>query len=126
MTTQSPEKVTLAEAFDSFDEQWSPRIAAELNGQAVKLAKVEGEFVWHSHDEADELFFVVDGELDIEFRDAETVTLEQGELLVVPAGVEHRPVADAEAEILLFEPTATTNTGDTEDERTQTDATYLD
>ncbi|WP_232819688.1 cupin domain-containing protein [Haloprofundus halophilus] len=126
MSTLPPEKVALAEAFDSFDEQWSPRVAAELNGQEVKLAKVEGEFVWHSHDDADELFFVVSGELRIEFRDEEAALLESGELLVVPAGVEHRPVADAEAEILLFEPAATRNTGDREDELTQTETTYLD
>ncbi|KTG10487.1 mannose-6-phosphate isomerase [Haloprofundus marisrubri] len=121
-----PEKVALSEAFDSFDEQWSPRVAAELNGQAVKLAKVDGEFVWHSHDDADELFFVVSGELRIEFRDDDAVVLEEGELLVVPAGVEHRPVADAEAEILLFEPAATRNTGDVDDELTQNETTYLD
>ncbi|WP_224269658.1 cupin domain-containing protein [Haloprofundus salinisoli] len=126
MSALPPAKVSLAEAFDSFDEQWSPRVAAELNGQAVKLAKVEGEFVWHSHDDADELFFVSSGELRIEFRDAEAVTLQSGELLVVPAGVEHRPVADAEAEILLFEPAATRNTGDVDDELTQTETTYLD
>ncbi|WP_240479593.1 cupin domain-containing protein [Haloprofundus marisrubri] len=126
MSTLLPEKVALSEAFDSFDEQWSPRVAAELNGQAVKLAKVDGEFVWHSHDDADELFFVVSGELRIEFRDDDAVVLEEGELLVVPAGVEHRPVADAEAEILLFEPAATRNTGDVDDELTQNETTYLD
>jgi mannose-6-phosphate isomerase-like protein (cupin superfamily) len=116
------EKVNLTDAFDSFDEQWSPRVAAELNGQAVKLAKVEGEFVWHHHDEADELFFVRSGELTIEFRDESDVTLQEGELVVVPRGVEHRPVADEEAEILLFEPGETQNTGNVEDdELTQTE-----
>lgn len=125
MSTLPPEKVGLAAAFDSFEEQWSPRVVAELNGQAVKLAKVDGEFVWHSHDDADELFLIVSGELRIEFRDDDAVVLEEGELLVVPAGVEHRPVADAEAEILLFEPAATRNTGDVDDELTQDEPTYL-
>lgn len=116
------EKTNLTKAFDSFDEQWSPRVAAELNGQAVKLAKVEGEFVWHQHEDADELFLVRSGELTIEFRDDPDVVLEEGELLVVPRGVEHRPVADEEAEILLFEPGETQNTGNVQDdELTQTE-----
>lgn len=118
------EKVNLDEAFDSFDERWSPRVAAELDGQAVKLAKVEGEFVWHSHADADELFLVRSGELTIELRTEPDVHLGPGELVVVPAGVEHRPVADGEAEILLFEPAETRNTGDIEDDRT-TEATRL-
>jgi mannose-6-phosphate isomerase-like protein (cupin superfamily) len=112
------EKVDLAEAFASFDEQWTPRLAAELNGQAVKLAKVEGEFVRHSHDDADELFLVVSGSLRLEFRDEPDTELDEGEFLVVPRGVEHRPVADEEAEILLFEPRETRNTGDVETDRT--------
>jgi mannose-6-phosphate isomerase-like protein (cupin superfamily) len=120
------QQVTLSAAFDSFDEQWAPRVAAELNGQAVKLAKVEGEFVWHSHDDADELFLVVTGELDVEFRDRDTATLAEGDLLVVPAGVEHRPVADDEAEVLLFEPAETRNTGNVETERTRTDLERVD
>jgi mannose-6-phosphate isomerase-like protein (cupin superfamily) len=113
------EMVSLEAAFESFDEQWAPRVAAELNGQAVKLVKVEREFVWHAHEDADELFLVRSGELRIEFRERDDVTLAAGELLVVPRGVEHRPVADAEAEILLFEPSGTTNTGDVNSERTQ-------
>ena len=114
------EKVSLDEGFDSFDEQWSPRLAAELNGQAVKLAKLEGEFVWHHHEEADELFLVRSGRLRIEFEDEEDVTLDEREFLVVPAGVEHRPVADeGEAEVLLFEPSETRNTGNVESEETQ-------
>lgn len=120
------EPVNLTEAFDSFDEQWSPRVAAELNGQAVKLATVEGEFVWHAHENADELFLVRSGELRIEFRDEPAVDLRPGELVVVPRGVEHRPVADEEANILLFEPAETTNTGDVESEYTQTDPARLD
>jgi mannose-6-phosphate isomerase-like protein (cupin superfamily) len=113
------ERVNLDEAFDSFDEHWSPRLAAELNGQAIKLAKLEGEFVWHAHEEADELFLVRTGELRIEFREREDAVLGEGELLVVPAGVEHRPVAESEAEVLLFEPTETRNTGDVESEETE-------
>lgn len=112
------EKTNLDDAFGSFDEQWSPRLAAEANGQAIKLAKVEGEFVWHHHDHADELFFVVSGELRIELRDEDDVTLNEGEFVVVPRGTEHRPVAEAEPRIMLFEPTVTRNTGTVENERT--------
>ena len=119
------EKVSLDAAFDSFDERWSPRIAAEVDDHAVKLAKLEGEFVWHSHAEVDELFLVRSGELTIELRDEPDVHLGPGELLVVPAGVEHRPVADEVAEVLLFERTGTRNTGEVEDERT-TDVKRLD
>lgn len=115
------DKVNLTDAFESITEHWSPQIAAELNGQAVKLATVEGEFVWHHHDDADELFLVIEGELRIEFRDRDNVSLESGEFLVVPRGVEHRPVADREAHIVLFEPSETLNTGNVENERTQTE-----
>ncbi|WP_336326651.1 cupin domain-containing protein [Halovenus sp. HT40] len=120
------EKVALAEAFDSFDEQWSPRLAGELNGQAVKLAKAEGEFVWHHHEDADELFLVVSGELTIELREDSDIVLQEGEFVIVPRGVEHRPVTDSEAEILLFEPSETRNTGNVESERTKTDLEQLD
>jgi mannose-6-phosphate isomerase-like protein (cupin superfamily) len=119
------EKVSLAEAFGSFDETWSPRLAGELNGQAVKLAKADGEFVWHSHADADELFFVHDGRLRIEFREADDIVLEDGDILVVPRGTEHRPLAEPEAEILLFEPSETRNTGDVETEETVTDPERL-
>ncbi|TKX74203.1 cupin domain-containing protein [Halorubrum sp. GN11_10-6_MGM] len=119
------EKVSLDEAFDSFDEPWSPRLARELNGQAVKLAKGDGEFVWHSHADADELFFVHAGRLRIEFREADDAVLEAGDLLVVPSGTEHRPVAEPEADILLFEPTETRNTGDVETDETVTDLERL-
>ena len=104
------EKVTLAERFAGISEHWRPQVAAELNGQEVKLAKARGEFVWHHHAGEDELFLVVKGRLRIEFRDR-AVELGPGELLVVPRGVEHRPVADEEVELLLFEPAATRNTG---------------
>lgn len=115
------EKVNLDAAFDTFDEHWSPRLAAELNGQAVKLAKLEEEFVWHHHDDADEMFLVTSGELRIEFREEDDIVLGEGEFLVVPRGVEHRPVAEKETEILLFEPMDTTNTGNVENELTETD-----
>jgi mannose-6-phosphate isomerase-like protein (cupin superfamily) len=111
------QKVNLLEAFSRFDEQWSPKLIAELNGQHVRLVKVEGEFVWHHHEHEDELFLVVKGRLVIELRDR-TVELGEGELLVVPRGVEHRPVADEEAWILLFEPATTVNTGSAGGERT--------
>ncbi|EJN59349.1 cupin domain-containing protein [Halogranum rubrum] len=120
MTDETPdiEAVNVAEGFDSFDETWSPRLAAELNGQELKFAKLEDEFVWHRHDDADELFFVVDGELRIELRDRDDVHLDAGEFVVVPRGVEHRPVALPTADVLLFEPAETRNTGNVESERT--------
>jgi mannose-6-phosphate isomerase-like protein (cupin superfamily) len=114
------EVINLKAKFDSFSEHWSPRIAAELNGQQVKLAKIQGEFVWHHHDDADELFLVVSGRLRMELRDR-ALTLEPGEMIVVPRGVEHRPVAEIETQILLFEPAGTLNTGNVENERTQRD-----
>jgi len=110
-------KVNLAEKLGSFSDHWSPRIVAELNGQHVKLAKLQGEFLWHHHENEDELFLVVRGTLRLQFRDGETVLL-PGEFAVVPRGVEHRPVADAEVELLLFEPATTLNTGNVENERT--------
>lgn len=103
-------KVNLSEKFDGIGEYWSPKIAGELNGQQVKLAKLKGEFVWHHHDNEDELFMVVSGRLTIEFRDG-NVVLEPGEFLIVPRGVEHRPVAAEEVQLLLFEPASTLNTG---------------
>jgi mannose-6-phosphate isomerase-like protein (cupin superfamily) len=111
------DKINLREKLASFSEHWSPRIVAELNGQQVKLAKLQGSFVWHRHDNEDELFLVVRGRLRMELRDGD-VWLEEGEMLVVPRGVEHRPVADEEVEVLLFEPASTLNTGNVENERT--------
>jgi mannose-6-phosphate isomerase-like protein (cupin superfamily) len=108
------DKITLADKFALITEHFRPKVVAELNGQEVKLAKVRGEFVWHHHEVEDELFLVVRGSLRIEFRDR-AVTLGPGEMLVVPHGVEHRPVADEETEILLFEPAATRNTGNLAD-----------
>ena len=117
MTSDPRDKVNLERAFASFDEAWKPRIAAALNGQEVKLVKLRGAFEWHHHDHEDELFLVVRGTLRMEMRDR-TVILEEGELFVVPRGVEHRPVADGEAHVLLFEPAGTVNTGNLRNERT--------
>lgn len=113
------DKVNLAEKFDLFHDTWSPKIVAELNGQQVKLAKVQGEFDWHRHELEDELFLVVEGELVIELRDG-SVTLCPGELFVVPRGVEHRPIAKDLTHIVLFEPESTLNTGTDYTERTKT------
>lgn len=109
--------VNVLDKFASFTEHWQPRIIGELNGQHVKVARLLGEFVWHHHEEEDELFYVVDGTLDIEFRDR-VVTLNVGELCIVPRGVEHRPVAREEVKVMLFEPASTLNTGNVENERT--------
>ena len=106
-----PEKINLADKFARISDHWSPRVAATLNGQHVKLVKLLGEFVWHKHDAEDELFLVVSGTLRIDFRGG-GVTLQEGEMLVVPRGVEHRPVAEKECGVLLFEPAGTLNTGD--------------
>lgn len=111
------EVVNLDAKFASFSEHWSPRLVAELNGQHVRIAKIKGEFIWHTHDDADEMFFVVRGALTIQLRDGD-VALREGELFVVPRGVEHKPVANEECWILLFEPAATLNTGNITNERT--------
>lgn len=111
------EKVNLAEKFGMFSEHWQPRVAGELNGQQVKLAKLLGSFDWHHHETEDELFLVVKGALRIEFRDRDVI-LHEGEFLIVPAGVEHRPVAEEEAHVLFFEPASTLNTGNLRNERT--------
>lgn len=103
--------VNLDAGFDSIEEHWSPKIATELNGQHVKLAKLKGEFEWHHHADADELFLVTDGRLVIELREAADLVLEEGELVTIPAGVEHRPVAEEGVQVLLFEPAGTENTG---------------
>ena len=111
------EKVNLKEKLAALDERWSPRIVADLNGQQVKLVKVKGAFVWHHHDEEDELFLILKGRLKMELRDGD-VWLDEGEFLVVPRGVEHRPVAEEEVHLLLFEPATTLNTGNVRNERT--------
>jgi mannose-6-phosphate isomerase-like protein (cupin superfamily) len=107
-----PVKVNLAEKLAAFDEHWAPRIVARYNGNEVRLVKTLGEWIWHKHDETDELFYILDGEFDMEFRDG-TITLRPGELLVVPRGVEHRPAARrGEVRLLLIDPDGTPNTGD--------------
>ena len=111
------DKVSITEKFSKFDEHWKPKIVGELNGQHVKLVKFLGPFVWHHHDAEDELFMVHRGRFRMEFRDR-TVELAAGEFLIVPRGVEHRPVADDEVEVILFEPATTLNTGNVLDERT--------
>ena len=111
------EKVNLAEKFGLFDDYWSPRIVGELNEQHVKLAKLKGEFVWHHHEDEDELFLVVKGRLVIKFREQDVV-LEEGEFLIVPRGAEHCPVAEEETHVLLFEPVSTAHTGNVQTERT--------
>ena len=112
------EKVNIREKLTLFADHWNPRIVAELNGQQVKLVKFQGPFVWHQHEHEDELFLVVRGSFDMEFRDR-TVKLREGEMIVVPRGVEHRPVAVEEVEVMLFEPSSTVNTGSAaDDERT--------
>jgi len=112
------EKVNLEQKFQLFAEHWSPKIIGELNGQHVKLVKFKGEFVWHKHDHEDELFLVVKGNFKMEYRDR-TVTVNENEFLIVPKGVEHKPVADEEVWVMLFEPATTLNTGDTENELTK-------
>src|SRR3954447_12969410 len=109
------DQVNLREKFGLFSACWSPKIVGELNGQQVKLVKFLGEFVWHHHDHEDELFLVVRGRFRMEFRDRRG-WLEEGECLVVPRGVEHRPVAEEEVHVLLFEPDSTLNTGNVRDE----------
>jgi len=111
------EKVNIAQKLTMFEDFWSPKVIAELNGQCVKLAKLKGEFVWHHHEVEDELFLVTKGRLLIKFRDRD-VWLEEGELVVIPAGAEHKPVAEEEAHVLFFEPQTTLNTGNVQDERT--------
>jgi mannose-6-phosphate isomerase-like protein (cupin superfamily) len=111
------DKVNILEKFAHIREYWKPYIAAELNGQLVKLDKLKGEFVWHHHENEDEMFLVVKGRFRIEFRDRH-VWLQEGEFIVVPRGVEHRPVAEEEAWIMLFEPASTLNTGNVQNELT--------
>ncbi len=107
------QKVNIQDKLTLFSDYWNPRIVGELNGQHVKLAKLKGEFVWHKHDEEDEMFYILKGELQMQFRDR-MVVLKEGEFLIVPKGVEHRPVAEEEVSVMLFEPVGTVNTGESE------------
>jgi mannose-6-phosphate isomerase-like protein (cupin superfamily) len=109
--------INLNNKFGKFDEHWSPRVIAEMNDYQFKLAKVQGEFIWHNHPETDEVFMVIEGALNIEFRDG-SVSIGAGEMFVVPKGVEHRPVAEKECRIMLVEPRGTVNTGDTRNDLT--------
>jgi mannose-6-phosphate isomerase-like protein (cupin superfamily) len=117
-------KINLAEKFSLITEHWSPKIVGELNGQMIKLVKFKGPFVMHHHDHEDELFYVVKGSFDMELKN-ETVTINQGEFFIVPRGVEHRPNAKEECEVMLFEPATTLNTGNVENERTLKELQHL-
>lgn len=112
------DKINIEEKLSLFHDYWNPRIVGELNGQHVKLAKLKGEFIWHKHDNEDEMFYVLKGVLKMEFRE-KTVEIKENEFLIVPKGVEHKPVADEEVSLLLFEPASTLNTGDTKNELTR-------
>ena len=111
-------KVNLKQKLSLFSDTWNPRIVGELNGQHVKLTKLEGEFLWHTHENEDEMFLVLEGSLTIRMRDEE-VNLGQGEFFIVPRGIEHLPVAHGEAHVLMFEPATTLNTGEVRNERTR-------
>ncbi len=110
--------VNIKDKLSNIQDHWNPRIAGELNGQHVKLAKLKGEFIWHHHEHEDELFLVIKGKLKIEFRDC-IEEINEGEFIIVPKGVEHKPVADEEVHVMLFEPASTLNTGNIKNERTK-------
>lgn len=110
--------VNIKDKFTLFTEQWSPKIIGQLNGQDVKLAKLQGEFVWHDHKNEDELFYIINGSLKIEFRD-KIVKLKEGDMLIIPKGVEHKPIAEEEVWVLLFEPSNIKHTGDVKHELTK-------
>jgi mannose-6-phosphate isomerase-like protein (cupin superfamily) len=118
------QKINLAEKFSLFTEYWSPQIAGELNGQYVKLVKFKGPFTWHHHEREDELFYVVKGSFDMELRD-KTITINEGEFIIVPKAVAHRPYAKEEVHVLLFEPATTLNTGNIENEFTKKELKHL-
>ena len=105
------DKINLSEKLSKFSDHWSPRIVAEMNDYQFKLVKIKGDFVWHNHDDTDEVFIVLEGEMKIEFKD-ETVELKEGEMFVVPKGVEHKPYSEKECKIMLVEPKGVVNTGD--------------
>jgi mannose-6-phosphate isomerase-like protein (cupin superfamily) len=116
--------ININEKFNLFNDQWSPKVVGELNGQQVKLAKVEGEFIWHDHATEDEMFLVIKGTLKIEFRDR-MLTIKEGEFCIVPMGIEHKPIAEEEVWIMLFEPKATKHTGNVEHEKTVKEYAYI-
>jgi len=110
--------INISEKLTLFSDHWSPKVIGELNGQAVKLAKIQGEFVWHDHKDEDELFYILKGTLKMEFRDRVEI-LNEGDMLIIPRGVEHRPIAEEEVHLMLFEPISTKHTGEVEHELTQ-------
>lgn len=112
------DKININQKLSLFDEYWSPKIVGELNGQYVKLAKFKGEFIWHKHDNEDEMFYVIKGKFIIELRD-QVIGLNEGEFFIVPKGIEHRPYAEQEVSVLLFEPKTTLNTGNQKNELTR-------
>ncbi len=114
----SIQKVNVLDKFSQITDFWNPRIAGELNGQMIKLVKFQGEFVWHKHDDEDEMFFVVEGEFNMELRDR-TIMIRQNEFIIIPRGVEHRPVAPKEVSVILYEPASTLNTGDQRNQLTR-------
>jgi mannose-6-phosphate isomerase-like protein (cupin superfamily) len=118
------EKINLVEKFSLFSEHWSPKIVGVLNGQQVKLVKFKGEFIWHHHDNEDELFYVVKGSFAMEFRDKK-ITINEGEFIIVPKGVEHLPNAKEKVQVMLFEPASTLNTGNVINEKNKTDLKYI-
>ena len=111
-------KINISQKLAQFNDHWNPRIIGELNKQHVKLAKIKGKFIWHKHEDEDEMFLVLKGTLKIEFRDR-TETIQENEIIIVPKGVEHKPIAEEEVSIMLFEPATTINTGALENERTR-------
>ncbi len=113
-------KINISEKLSLFSEYWSPKIVGELNGQQVKLAKFKGKFIWHKHENEDEMFYVLNGKFKMEFRD-KTIEVNEGEFIIVPKGVEHRPVAEEEVHVMLFEPETTLNTGNTNNKFTKED-----
>ena len=117
--------INLDDKLSKFDETWTPKIIAELNGQQVKLAKLKGDLAWHSHEHEDELFLVLEGQLTIEFRDRQAVNLKKGDMYIVPKGIEHNPVTETGASVLLFEPTATKHTGELIIDRTVNDQAWI-
>jgi mannose-6-phosphate isomerase-like protein (cupin superfamily) len=116
--------INLTNKLSLFDDYWSPRIIAQMNDYHLKLAKIQGEFIWHSHPDTDEVFIVIKGEMRIEFRDYHT-KLSEGDLCVVPRGIEHKPVAKDECQIMLIEPIGTVNTGDAAGDRTKTEENWI-
>ena len=122
--TMNQQSINLQDKLSKFSEHWSPKIVAQMNDYHFKLAKVQGEFIWHDHPETDEVFLVLKGRLEIHLRDG-VVTLDEGEMYVVPKGVEHKPVAESECHIMLIEPAGTVNTGDVVNEKTAANDVWI-